>query len=501
MGKNEKMWNNEISLSAELEKDDFVMDLQKQIMMDIPHTNKYWAENIAISLLSSVSGNLEYNTKIGKVPMNTWFMAIAESSRGYKSPPLNYFMREILKIMERDSGNYNWKLLFPSSFSTEGLVEFMAKTSTRGVIINDEMSSLFKATQGKGYTVSLMEFLDKLFDGIVEPRYTRQYKLEEVPDGAYVSLIGATTPMIYHTLDYDTFISGFGMRFLYELWEPSKEIEFNNENLFGENEDRKIILDKYAKQLANIYQLNQINTKMSDEAKIKIVKYRNNLEKLASDMEVARQNHIANYVTKISIYLFKFPSLFALSRNINNIDELKITDENNKKNITIQIEKQDVERAYEKILRHIENFKKVLAKWNLDKNKKSVPVMDFTGIYDSIVANIQNSKGQMMRRDNIAVAIGMLNNNSPTQEGHLKLQQKDINIFNEAESLGKIRKLTNDELKQIPTELFQKIDVSILDKNKERLKNPPTIYVLPDFNVEKFIKTMSDSYKEIVMKK
>ncbi len=206
-------------------------------------------------------------------------------------------------------------------------------------------------------------------------------------------------------------------------------------------------------------------------------------------------------MTKISIYLFKFPSLFALSRNINNIDELKITDENNKKNITIQIEKQDVERAYEKILRHIENFKKVLAKWNLDKNKKSVPVMDFTGIYDSIVANIQNSKGQMMRRDNIAVAIGMLNNNSPTQEGHLKLQQKDINIFNEAESLGKIRKLTNDELKQIPTELFQKIDVSILDKNKERLKNPPTIYVLPDFNVEKFIKTMSDSYKEIVMKK
>ena len=147
---NEKIKNEELS--------DFVEELQKQIMEDIPYTSPYWAEDIAISLLSTVSSNLQFSTKIGRVPSNVWFMAIAQSARGYKSPPLNYFLRPIIKQMEIDSGNLKWKLSLPSSFSMEGMTEFLTKNS-KGIIINDEMSQLFKATQGKGYTVSLMEFL------------------------------------------------------------------------------------------------------------------------------------------------------------------------------------------------------------------------------------------------------------------------------------------------------------------------------------------------------
>ena len=49
------------------EMSDFVEDLQKQIMKDIPYTSPYWAEDIAISLLSTVSGSLHFSTKNNRI--------------------------------------------------------------------------------------------------------------------------------------------------------------------------------------------------------------------------------------------------------------------------------------------------------------------------------------------------------------------------------------------------------------------------------------------------
>lgn len=457
------------------EMSDFVEDLQKQIMKDIPYTSPYWAEDIAISLLSTVSGSLHFSTKIGRVPSNVWFMAIAQSARGYKSPPLNYFLRPIIKQMEMDSGNLKWKLSLPSSFSMEGMTEFLTKNN-KGIIINDEMSQLFKATQGKGYTVSLMEFLDKLFDGIVEPRYTRQYKLEELPDGAYVSLVGATTPTIYHVLDYDTFTSGFGMRFLYELWEPSTEISYSQEQLFGakEEERRKEIFEKYSILLSGIFKKKKIDAQAELKVLDLFTKYRQEFENKAREEEIKHNQEIANYIEKVSIYLFKLAPLFALSRQIESISKTK--DEE----VVLQIEEQDVTRAYNKIIRHIDNFQKVLSSWSLYKNSKPVMIQDYTPTYDSIVSFIKEAGGITTYRD-LAIKLGWIGVNSSSGIG-----QQYAEIMVNAVKEKHLNMFEHDEVKKFSPELLNKLGIKMFDKKGNPIKHYPTVIALDDFNFDSY---------------
>ena len=458
------------------ETSDFVEELQKQIMGDIPYTSSYWAEDIAISLLSTVSSNLQFSTKIGRVTSNVWFMAIAQSARGYKSPPLNYFLRPITKQMEIDSGNLKWRLSLPSSFSMEGMTEFLTKNS-KGIIINDEMSQLFKATQGKGYTVSLMEFLDKLFDGIVEPRYTRQYKLEELPDGAYVSLVGATTPTIYHVLDYDTFTSGFGMRFLYELWEPSTEISYSQEQLFGiKNEARPELFKKYSILLSGIFEKKNIDAKAEPNVLNLFTKYRQELENKAREEEIKHNQEMANYIEKVSIYLFKLAPLFALSRQIEPISEAK--DEA----VVLQIEEDDVIRAYSKILRHVDNFQKVLSSWNIYKNSKQVAIQDYTPIYDSIVSFIKEAGGIITIRQ-LAVKLGWVDAYSSSG-----INKKYALILRSAIKEKNLKSFENNTAKNLPKSVLDKLGINLVDKNGNPIKNVPNVIAMDDFDI--------DSYKE-----
>ena len=465
--------NNEENIGdSEKSEDDFVKDLQKQIMQDIPFTNSFWAEDIAISLLSAVSGNLQFYTRVGRVPVNTWFMAIAQSSRGYKSPPLNYFLRPIIKKIEQKSGNLKWKILLPSSFSMEGMTEFLAKTSNRGIIVNDEISALFKATQGKGYTISLMEFLDRLFDGIVEPRYTRQYKLDELPDGAYVSLIGATTPTIYHVLDYDTFTSGFGMRFLYELWDPSQEIYYDVLQLFGSDSGaRESILEKYAVPLSKIYSKDIIKTRVDDVVMVEFAKYRQELEDRASEEERRHNQNLANYIEKVSIYLFKLAPLFALSRNISSVA-------NSQKEAVVDISVQDVERAYNKINRHIDNFKQILSNWNIYKNSKAVPISDYTPTYEAMVAFVREAGGAITTRS-LAIKMGWLDANSSSG-----ITEKYSEIIRSSIELHYLKKLSPEEIRSLPKETLEKLGISLIDKNGNPVKKLPYVVALPEFSVE-----------------
>ena len=431
---------------------DFVKDLQETIMSDIPFTNKFWCEDIAIGLLSTLSANIEFSTRIGKVPMNIWVMGISQSSRGYKSPPLNNFMRPILKQVEEESSNLEWKLILPSSFSIEGMTEYLSKETNRGIIIHDEISQLFKETQGKGYTISLMDFLDRLFDGVVEPRYTRQYKLEEVNGRVNVSLIGATTPSIYHILDHDTFMSGFGMRFLYELWEPCENISYNTNNLFNleDSNNRDEILKKYVKPLSNVYSKDRIAIKVDDDVRAHFAKCRDSLEKLAQKEEKNHNQNLANYIEKVSLYLFKLAPLFALSREFYSLPK--------EKEIEITVTKEDVDRAYNKVKRHIDNFDLVLRNWNLHKNTKMVEIQNYDAVYDSIITYIKEAGGAISRKS-LCIKMGWIDNEN------LTIRQKYLSIFEILSSQGRIKKLTNEELLSIPKEKWESIGINLLDKN------------------------------------
>lgn len=451
---------------------DFVEDLQKQIMKDIPYTSPYWAEDIAISLLSTVSGSLHFSTKIGRVPSNVWFMAIAQSARGYKSPPLNYFLRPIIKQMEIDSGNLNWKLSLPSSFSMEGMTEYLTKNS-KGVIINDEMSQLFKATQGKGYTVSLMEFLDKLFDGIVEPRYTRQYKLEELPHGAYVSLVGATTPTIYRVLDYDSFTSGFGMRFLYELWDPTAEISYSKEQLFGvKDEARPAIFQQYSKVLSKIFSKELIDAQASPNVLNLFTKYRQELENKAVNEETHHNQEMANYIEKVSLYLFKLAPLFALSRQV------ELIAESPDKTVILPIEERDVERAYYKIIRHISNFQKVLSNWNSFRNSKPVVISDYSSVYDSIFGYLQQAGGILTLRE-LAAKMGWVDVHSSAG-----IASKYNEIMKNAIREKNLQLLGSAKVRELPPKLLEKLNIKTKDKNGASIKKLPYIIALPEYRME-----------------
>lgn len=451
---------------------DIVSEIQGIIMRDIPFTSSYWAEDIAIALLSTVSSNLYFSTKIGRVPTNVWFMAIAQSARGHKSPPINNFLRPIIKQMEIDSGNFNWKLSSPSSFSLEGMTEYLVKNS-KGIIINDEMSQLFKAAQGKGYTINLMEFLDKLFDGIVEPRYTRQFKLEEIPSSAYLSLLGATTPVIYRVLDYDSFVSGFGTRFLYELWEPSQEITYSKENLMtiGGETDRIEIYKKYARILSRIFSKEIIKTEPTTGAISAFVKYRQELNDRAIIEEKRKNQDIANYIEKVSIYLFKLASLFALSRQISIVAGSSL------KEMSIELCEEDVDRAYKKVIRHIDNFQKVMSSWSYYRNSKPVLINDYSPYKDSILVFLQQAGGIMTVRE-LAIKLGWVDKNS--SKG---ITEKYNQILNNAIKEKNLKLYESEEVKLFPQELLDRLEIVTVDKNGNAKKKLPFVISTKEFKL------------------
>lgn len=431
-------------------KSDFIKE-QMQAMHTV-NSNDDWCEDIALSMLSTVSHNVKFYTSTGRIDLNIWIIAVAPSSAG-KSIAFKSYAVPILQKMKELGGNQNIDYQFSSSFTVEALTEYISKEGNKyGLITRDEISSLFKETSGKGYNVRLQEFLSELYDGRISKRTTIAHGTTE-SSLCYVTLLGGTTQYLYSVLDKQIFIQGLGSRILWELFPVTKRkinrrSFFNLEGIFRKDAG----IEEAAKNLMAIPQ-HDITIQIDSDGKAAKL-----LEKKYNEMEDSRTKLLSKdilsldgiYIGKMFVHLLKLSALKRLSREVVNITRL---DKGSTHLLFIELE--DAKWAINKIDRFYTNYQQMLKEWRTQPIEK--PVTTANARFERFI-DILRMRGGTAKR--------------PLLQGDLGFDSKSFRETAQALiEMGKIKMLTEDETRKLSPEVLRKCEINLNN-------NLPQVYTL-----------------------
>lgn len=376
----------------------FIEDYTKLMADHIP-TNKHWLESVAVNVFNTTLGtSVRADTKLGRLNTNLFFMCIGPSGIAHKTIPLKYFaIPTLIQYSQRIEEHINkgvtdkklWtkvRPIMPSRFSVEGMIEYLAKEQSQGVIIRDEFSSLFKE-RSKSYIADILEFLSELYDGVIQKRYTRSYKLEE-PKDVCVNLLGATTPYIYNIMDLSFFVQGTGNRILYDIAKVEKP-EPTPRDFFWQ-EDTSTVDDEAKPFIDRLVQFKKTLMKVTEHEPIySAILPREKLAKFRDKTIVATMRYYEKdpqgikhtYVARMAEMCIKLSVIHSMSRQ-ESTDGLKKMHE---AGVTLlPVIDDDVDWAINKIVRHIKNFFELKRQWSLMGVRK--PVMTDEAYFDRIIA-------------------------------------------------------------------------------------------------------------------
>jgi hypothetical protein len=149
---------------------------------------------------------------MGPVHPNLWFIYIARSGTGCKTPPLQ-FIRTLAK--EYDTDLYSVQRFTPAGFTeyvrggTESANQQQPE-NPNNYIIRDEVSKLLGEYRSNSFR-NLGEYLSELYDGYIEGSYTRTASYEGNVK-VYVTLLGTGSPYFFENLSKSFFTQGLGNR-------------------------------------------------------------------------------------------------------------------------------------------------------------------------------------------------------------------------------------------------------------------------------------------------
>jgi hypothetical protein len=353
-------------------------------------------------------------------------------------------------------------LLLPSSFSTEGFVEYLVerlKGHPEGIIVKDEVTYIFKATSGKQYAVDLIEFLSQLYDGTVQKRYTRKYKLEEVPR-CYVVFIGATTPYLYSVIEPDVFVQGLGNRILYDFWNGEVTTYTGSELFYGQEEDmeREAKIEAFTKNLAELSQMKPYFFKPEpDKAADMLAKFKAEMDlKAKAIFDKDKYDLRASYFARMGEMAIKLSALHAVSRLWKTLPKSNLE--------TVMIMPEDAEWAIGKVERHVKNFEAFLNEWK--SQPTVVKPVSYRWDKEAFVNAVKNSPDGIMTQTELLEALGWYK------------CDKFYRIRDTVIDEGKIRRLEEDEIESLPEDVKKRHGLG--DWRGE----PPVVFALPGFKVE-----------------
>jgi hypothetical protein len=187
------------------------------------------ARAVATSINSMGLLNAALTNKYGVVRPNIWYFNIGESGFGFKTP--------VIRFIRRVMNHYNSELLAVTSFTCEGMTEYITGTRGKskgdeipphysGFLVRDEFSTLLGDIYAKRYNVDMLEFLSQLWDCYLEGRYTKSYKYEGNLR-VYYSAYMTGSPFFYQRLEESFFTQGLGNRPLWVIEEPPKPTKLN----------------------------------------------------------------------------------------------------------------------------------------------------------------------------------------------------------------------------------------------------------------------------------
>jgi hypothetical protein len=396
---------------------DFIEDYKNEILSHIP-TNPNWAEDIAISLLSTFCANIRTETKMGRILLATHYITIAPSS-AVKSLPLREYLHPILDWIRDSSGNVDTNYRVPTGFTPESLTlwfsggrigrRVLLPHQTHGIIIRDEVSTLFKETSGKGYNVRLQEFLSDLFEGYIEPRFTISHEFNRGINDCHISFIGATTPFLYNVLEREIFIQGLGSRIMWEIFD-TKYFETKEEDLIidGDGKDmehslKDLTIKKYSAILTNIARFTNIVVKVKPktEESAYLTRIKNSFGSKADEINKQNAESLdALYISKSFVKVWKLAALKVISRTYSEWKGRKVDDK-----IELFIESEDVEWSNQRVLRYISNFDRMLKDWTAKPIYK--PVESEKNYYDAVIDSIECLPGKLATRLEIVTKTGI----------------------------------------------------------------------------------------------
>ena len=413
---------------------DFIEEFTGFISERVPTADE-WAEDLAVALLSTTLGRKRLiSTSIGNLRLNVWHIYIGPSGLGYKTVPMKEYVLTILSHMNEITGD---DLILPSSFSYEGMVEYMSKHNKEGIIIRDEVSTLFKEPSTKTYSADAIEFMSQLYDGTIQKRYTRKAKLDHV-SYCYVVFVGATTPYLYQVLDEEVFVQGLGNRILFDFWKGNLK-KFNGDELFYDMEEellREEKLKDYATKLCNLRKAKPTIFLPEPDAAQMLAEFKSKVEREAYRLyEKDTRSLLATYLARTSEMAIKLSGLKMASRLWDVIPQSQLS------NLIFTAE--DAEWAINKVKRHIENFKRLLSDWS--KNSKEEEITTTRRQKMMVLEFINSMPYKMASQGEILSELG------------LRRDQKFYALISTLEEEGKIEKIVGkEEIEKLPDEIKKK---------------------------------------------
>jgi hypothetical protein len=249
-------------------------------------------------------------------------------------------------------------IIVPTRFSVEGLIEWFAKYCQQGGLIRDEFTSVFKETT-KAYLGDNLEFLSELYDGMMQKRFTKSYKLEQVVK-VYVVLLTATTPYLYKVMKPEFFVQGTGNRIRIEMFDgnvpkmdKSEDWEYN----FSNSDETESCITKNAEKLVSLFKTNITRLGLFEKPLEQWVEYRTKInEEAKSRYEKDPMDLNYTYMVRLPEICVKLAGLHFFSRRIDLISLSGVPSDG-------VLEEQDIEYGIKKENESFMDFKRMLAEW------------------------------------------------------------------------------------------------------------------------------------------
>jgi hypothetical protein len=355
---------------------DFIQRMDDYLNEHYP-LNHTWSQLLSAATLASVlTKDTNFVTDRGPNACNLWIGYFAPSG-DYKSTPIDNVTIPLLEAISRVQKRY---VILPSIASTvEGLVKYFKKNekNRNGVILRDELTTLFKEVSGKTYMTDEMEIYSKMYDGKIMPRETMRFESRKIIY-IYVNLIGATTPRyLYETLPVNFYYQGCGNRFLYVKHKLPPQINDTKDTLF--NKTQKWISDGLPGELKEFFEfLNTVSDApyeilMSDDNALETsTKFHNDREYLKSQIKENSDDAFKReYLSRDWQKSLKLAQLHAISRKGLGPTSKKVQPDGRR---LIEIDPEDIEWGQKIVLECYNYFGQIVAEWKTHVPSQQKPI-------------------------------------------------------------------------------------------------------------------------------
>jgi len=437
----------------------FIKDFTESITQRVPGINRDYVVACAEAILAGVCFRVSHYNQIGKMNLAVWCLGVTRSGE-WKTVPIRDYAIPILKLVEKELppiGRVVKRIVVPSRFSSEGLIEFMTVHKetiyneekdeeeeilvicNEGIMIRDEFTGLMKGVKTKDWMSDISEILSEVYDTSIQPYYTKKSKLQEV-SYCNISFLMATTPHIYNIMDETLFTQGLGNRLDYVVFDPPEEPpKFDPRVFFGESwaRGKDEMIGRFARMLSGVVNSNLrfLSIDPESEAAEMWTDYRYQIELRKRKLTDRGLGLLKwSYLSRQAEKALRRAGLYCISRNIRSIPRMASGFD------TLVVSEEDMRLAIQRQEKYYEYFEKLLSRWMKSPKPRSGPQTDLMDL-ERMLAIIEDTPYKV------------IDNPRWMEEAGYGFRNKFYELKKTLLIRGDVVELTEAEVKKLPAEV------------------------------------------------